>query len=337
VVAVVLLLLAGGAYAVGRAVFPTVFGGAPDYKGPGNGQATVRVMRGDTAGDIGATLKEAGVVRSVAAFRNAASDDSRARRIAAGYYRLRLKMSAREALRLLLDPSSRIRSSYVVPEGSTVARTLEIIAKSVDGMHLADLRAAAANPAALGVPSYAAGKLEGFLFPATYDVEPGTSPVDVLRAMVDRWKDEAASLDLDNRAAQTHRSPYEVLTLASLVEGEARFDAERGKVARVALNRLARGMRLGFDSTIQYALGKPKVGLTKADLRIDSPYNSRLHTGLPPTPIDNPGSASLEAALAPTPGSWLYFVVVDRAGHSGFATTYQEFLRLKAQGRRNAS
>jgi UPF0755 protein len=329
--------IAAAAYGVGRVVFPGVFGSAPDYAGPGDGEATVQIHAGDSARDIGDTLHQAGVVKSTAAFTRAASKDSRSRQLAPGYYRLRFRMRARDALAALLDPASRIRSRYTVPEGATVKRTLEIIARSVDGAKLADLQAAAANPAALGVPSYANGKLEGFLFPATYDVEPGSTAVDVLTAMVDRWKEEAARLDLESRAAQLKMTPYQVLVIASLVEGEARFDDERGKVARVAYNRLAKGMRLEFDSTIQYVLGKPKVGLTQSDLRIDSPFNTRRRTGLPPTPIDNPGAKSLEAAIDPTPGGWLYFVVIDKAGHSGFAVDYDEFLRLKAQGRRATS
>ncbi len=317
-----LIAVVGGKSLVGR-IRPA------DYAGPGEGSVTVEIPRGASASRMGSILEDAGVVKSAGAFKRAASAEAKASGIQPGFYELRLRMKASLAVALLLDPRARIRSRFTIPEGTTVTRTLEIIAKSVDRLPLADLKAAAAAPAALGLPPYAKGRLEGFLFPATYDVEPGTSAVEVLTMMVDRFDLAAERLQLVDRAAELGRTPYEILTIGSLVEAETPKADQRGKVARVAYNRLAKGMALQFDSTIQYALSAPKKQLFNSDLALDSPYNTYKHKGLPPTPINAPGEAALEAALAPTPGPWLYFVVIDKAGNSGFTADYAEFQRFK--------
>lgn len=333
-----LVVLAVVAVLGGRALLSRLTAGTPDYDGAGTGEVVAQVQRGDSAADIGETLERLDVVKSARAFRRVASDDERSRSIQPGYYRLRQLMSARAALDLLLDPSSRVRSRYTVPEGSTLARTLDIISRSVERMPLADLKAAVANPAALGLPDYAKGQVEGYLFPATYDVEPGTSATEVLTAMVDRFKVAAEQHDLAGRAQALGRSPHDLVVMASLVEGEAGTATDRGKVAQVAYNRLAKGMRLEFDSTLKYAYslrGENKTRLLLRDLELDSPFNSYRRTGLPPGAINSPGDAALAAAVAPTPGSWLYFVLIDTRGNSAFATTYEEFLRLKAQYKRD--
>lgn len=332
---VLVLLLA---FFGGRAVFGRFGGSAPDYDGPGSGEVVAQVTRGDSASAIGGRLAALDVVKSAKAFRAVASDDERSRGIQPGYYRMRSKMSARAALDRLLDPAARIRSRYTIPEGSTVAKTLQIISKSVEKMPLADLQAAVAKSAALGLPDYARGRVEGFLFPATYDVEPGTSAVEVLQAMVRRFALAAEAHSLVESARAVGRTPHEVLVLASLIEGEAGTATDRGKVARVAYNRLKQGMRLEFDATIKYAFalrGETKTRILLRDLEIDSPYNTYRRTGLPPTPISSPGDAAIRAALEPTPGPWLYFVVIDKQGNSAFTASYEEFLRLKARYQRD--
>jgi UPF0755 protein len=335
---VVLLAVVGGAVLGGRTLLRTIGGPAADYSGAGSGDVTVQVARGATAAGIGETLRTAGVVRSAKAFRNVAKADPRALRIQPGYYRLRLRMKARLALDLLLDPAARLRSRVTIPEGTSLARTLELIAKNVSDVPLASLREAAANPAALGLPAYANGRVEGFLFPATYDIEPGTSAVDVLRTLVQEFQVRAERLQLAERAAALRITPYQALVIASLVEGETGDASDRGKVARVVYNRLKRPMRLQFDSTVKYAYaltGVTKTRLLYKDLDIASPFNTYRHDGLPPAPISSPGEAALEAALSPTPGPWLYFVVIDTQGRSAFATTAAEFAALKARYRKD--
>jgi UPF0755 protein len=332
-----LVVIVGVALAGGRTLLSAFDRDAPDYSGAGTGEVVVQVEAGASSADIGAELKAKDVVKSSAAFVAAARDDDRSRTIQPGFYRMRTQMKAQLALELMLDPKSRVRSRFTVPEGTTVARTLEIIAKSVDDLPIADLKAAAANPAALGLPTWAEGRLEGMLFPATYDVEPGTSAVEVLSDMVSRFLVAAAESDLEGRAAELGMKPYDLLIIASLVEAETPKDDQRAKVSRVVFNRLAKNMRLEFDSTIKYAYGLRGVVKTRLlfkDLELDSPYNSYRRAGLPPTPINSPGEAAILAAAEPEPGPWLYFVVIDKEGNSAFSDNYQQFLRDKERYRR---
>jgi UPF0755 protein len=331
---VVLLLIAGVAFVGVKKVLPRFGGPPPDYTGAGSGEVTVQVPRGASLAGIGDVLETAGVVKSAGAFTRVAKDEPRAMKIQPGYYKLRSQMKAALALDLLLDPRSRLLSRVTIPEGTSLDRTLQLIAKNVSDVPLTSLREAAANPAALDLPEWAGGKLEGLLFPATYDFEPGSSAVDVLRTMVDEFEIRAERLQLVERAAALKLTPYQALVVASLVEGETGKESDRGKVARVVYNRLAKPMRLQFDSTVKYAYalkGENKTRLFYRDLEIASPYNTYRNDGLPPAPINSPGEAALEATLAPTPGPWLYFVVIDKEGNSAFAVTAEEFARLKRQ------
>jgi UPF0755 protein len=201
---------------------------------------------------------------------------------------------------------------------------------------LESLKSAASNPAALGVPPWGRSHpLEGFLFPATYDFPPHTTAVSALAAMVRRFNQEASSLDLVAGAEARHTTPYALLTLASIVQREGRLDADFPTIAEVFDNRLARNMTLGSDATLYYIKPLGYGLLTASDLRIDSPYNTRLHTGLPPTPIVSPGSLALRAVLHPSVGDYLYFVTIDKQGHAAFARTDAEFQKLVAESRRN--
>ena len=138
-------------------------------------------------------------------------------------------------------------------------------------------------------------------------------------------------MDLVQRAQALNRSPYEILTVASLLEAEVR-PADFTKVARVIYNRLDAGMPLQLDSTVAYATGADDLMLTQEQMDTASPYNTYLNTGLPPTPINSPGEAALDAALSPAQGPWLYFVTVNpKTGETKFAKGYQRFLRLKAE------
>jgi UPF0755 protein len=330
VVAVVLL----GAV-VGAKWFGSVFGAPPDYTGKGSGSVTVQVKPGQSLSDIGQALVDAEVVKSVEAFTDAASNDERATGIGPGYYELREHMQASLALALLLDPASLHQARVVVPEGRRMRDIFAAIADATD-VTVPQLEKAARDPAALGVPSWGAGhSLEGFLFPATYDFPPGTTAKQALTAMVTRFNQAADDVDLVKGAQRLGMSPYDILTIASIVEREGRLTEDFKKIAEVFYNRLDRGMRLDSDATLYYVLEPDHGGLTQSDLRIDSPYNTRLHPGLPPTPIASPGEAALAATLHPASGPYLYFVTIDKAGHAAFATTLEEFNRLVAQSRAN--
>lgn len=329
---VVLLLVAGGAALGGRALLAKFGGPPPDYAGAGTGEVKVQVVKGASAAAIGEALERVDVVKSAKAFTEVARKDERSLKIQPGWYRMRRQMKASLALDLLLDPKARLRSRVTIPEGTTVDRTLQLIAKNVSDVPIASLREAAKNTAALGLPDYANGKLEGFLFPATYDFEPGTSAVEILSTLVSEFQVRAERLQIAERAKALGITPYEALIIASLIEGETGDETDRGKVARVVYNRLKIPMRLQFDSTVKYAYaleGETKTRLFYRDLEIDSPYNTYRRDGLPPAPINSPGEAAFVAALDPTPGPWLYFVVIDKQGRSAFATTAAEFARLK--------
>ncbi len=321
--------LLGGAVVGGRSVISSLRGSSvADYSGAGSGEVLVQVRDGQTAGQIATTLAEEDVVKSAAAFRRAATAEPRSRSVQPGFYRMHLQMSGAAAVQLLLDPSARARSRVTLAEGLPLAAALQKIADATE-VPLADLQAAVADPAALGLPPYADGQVEGFLFPATYDVEPGTSAVDTLRLMTERFSRAARAVDLEARAASLGRTPYEVVTTASLIEKETAFAPDRAKVARVVYNRLDRRMPLQFDSTVNYLREEKKARLTLDDLKQESAYNTYQNTGLPPTPIDSPGQDALEAALSPADGDYVYFVTVAKDGSSLFTNDYGEFLRAK--------
>lgn len=340
-VAIVLVALVG-VIAVAAVVFSrgmdglrTLLGSPPDYSGAGTGSVVVQVQAGNSLSQIGSTLKHAGVVRSSGAFTKAAGDNPKSSTIGPGYYRMRHHMKASLAVALLLDPRSLVASRVVIPEGMRMDAILLTIAKDTH-LDLSALKQAAADPASLGVPSWGRGhSLEGFLYPATYTLSPDTTAHQALAAMVARFNQEATSVNLAAGSAKSHLSPYQVLTLASIVQREGRLDSDFPRIAEVFVNRLRRGMTLGSDATLYYIKPLGYGLLTASDLRINSPYNTRLHAGLPPTPIVSPGDLALKAALDPPTGPYLYFVTIDKAGHAAFATTKADFDKLVAESRRN--
>ena len=308
---------------------------APDYTGQGTGTVTVEITRGQTADDIAKTLEAKGVVKSAKAFQRAARDDVRSRSIQAGTYQLRKQMSAKAALALLLDPqASQIVNRVSVPSGKTVKQAAAIIqASKAAKLPPGAVAAALAKPQTLGLPSYARNRPEGFLYPETYDLPKGATATSILRQMTRRYAQVAASLKLEQTARAKGIDPYQAVIVASLIQAESNRRSDYPKVARVIYNRLNKNMPLGMDSTIHSITGRTgSVYTTPADRRIDSPYNTYLHTGLPPTPINSPTEETLRAALNPAAGSWLYFVTVDLdTGETAFASTLAEHEANRAQ------
>ena len=325
VLALLVALVAGALYGGQRVL--AMFESAPDYPGPGGEEVVVQIEPGQTAADVATTLRDEDVIASRSAFLSVANPDPRAASLQPGFYRLLKQMRAADAFELLLDPAARVLGRVTVPEGYTVEQTLEALAAGTE-IPLEDFQAAAQDPAAIGLPEYAES-LEGFLFPATYDVQPDSTAVDVLRMMTDRFKQAAQTLDIESRAAELGVTPYEVVVIGSLIERESRLDEELPKVSRVVYNRLEQGIPLGIDAAILYGLGRTSGGLTASDLARDTPYENRRQAGLPPTPIASPGEAALTAALQPEDGDWLYYVLMDRDGRHLFTDDYQEFLDQK--------
>ncbi|HVY09359.1 MAG TPA: endolytic transglycosylase MltG [Mycobacteriales bacterium] len=330
---VVLVVLVAIVVIVAR-VLSGVFGSGADYSGNGSGTAIVVVHPGDTASTIAKTLVDADVVKSDTAFTSAADANPASRGIQPGTYKLHQHMKASLALSLLLKPASLVSYTVPIPEGFTSADIVARIAADTP-IPAAALRAALQNPTALGLPSWANGHVEGFLFPATYQVTPGETATEVLRAMVTRFGQAATEVHLGSGAKHLGMSEYDVITLASIVQREGRLTPDFPKIAEVFLNRLHNGMRLDSDATLYYVLGPNHGGLTSADLQLDTPYNTRKYGGLPPTPINSPGVAAIEAVLHHATGPYLYFVTIDQAGHTAFATTLDRFNQLVAQSRAN--
>jgi UPF0755 protein len=297
---------------------------AEDFPGPGSGVVTVQIEEGQTGGDIGDTLVEAGVVASRAAFVEAFNDNDAAVGIQAGSYDLLQGMRAIDAVAALLDPANRAEYQLTVVEGLRVEQVYERIA-SVTGIPLADIEAAASDPAAIGLPAEAGGNLEGWLGAATYTIDRDATAAQILGLMIDHTE---AIFDRNSVPAERRQ---EALIKASIVEKEVNQPDDYGRVARVIENRLqpnnATNGTLGMDSTLAYGLGKSGLDLTRSELASDHPYNTRVHPGLPPGPIGSPGRAAIEAVLNPPEGDWLYFVTVNPdTGETRFTADYQEHL-----------
>lgn len=285
-----------------------------DYTGEGSGAVSVVVHKGDAGRTIGAALEKAGVVKTAKAFANAASDNPQAGSIQPGTYALRARMSASSALAMLLDPANRTVPRVTIREGVWTSEVIKLLSAAT-GRPLADYVVALKDPAALGLPAVAKGNAEGYLFPSTYEFEKTSTAAEQLHAMV------AKSLDELDKLGVTPEKMHRVLTIASIVEAEASAEADRPKVARVIENRLARPMPLQMDSTVHFVSGRRgNAGTTNVERQSKSPYNTYLVTGLPPGPIDSPGRSAMQAAVAPAPGPWLYFVAVNpETGETRFA------------------
>jgi UPF0755 protein len=304
--------------------------GSDDYPGPGSGSVTIIVRKGDSLSTMGATLSDAGVVKSPSAFVSAATANEAASTIGPGTYTLRRQMSGDGAVALMLDPVSRASSRLVLPEGLRLTQTIETAAEA-SKIAVSDFEAALQDPTQLGLPVWAKNRPEGFMFPATYDLTGDESAESLLQNFVKRFDQASSETDLVSRAVKIGRTPYEVLIVASLLQGEGTPN-DFAKIARVVYNRLDAGMPLQFDSTVAYGLGITRLNLTQEQLDSTSPYNTYVVKGLPPTPINSPGDAAIEAALNPANGKWLYFVTVNPdTKETKFAKTYEKFLRLKSE------
>ena len=321
-----LALLGGGAAFVvvqGGGCLSRILSSAPeDYVGDGFGAVVVQVRSGDTATKIGERLAKAGVVKTSEAFSDAARNDDRSREIQVGFYRLRREMSAVAALAMLLDPDSRAGTTVTLPEGLRLSEIVSVLAQNTR-FTPREITAALEDSRALPLPPYARGEPEGYLFPATYEISPKQPVRDVLAAMVERFSQAAADVDLVAGARQLGITPGQAVTIASLVQAEASRTQDMAKVARVIYNRLRIDEPLGLDSTVHYAVeSSGDIFTTRKERGVNSPYNTYNRVGLPPGPIDSPGEDALRAALDPAKGDWIYFVTVNLdTGKTKFATT----------------
>ncbi len=327
---VLLVVLAALVFAVLKV--KDMLGGPDDYSGQGTGKVVIEVPEGANGQQIADILARKDVVKSAEAYYQVSLNDPRAQSIQPGFYQLRKQMSAKAALGALVDKKNRVEGRVAVPEGANVDQIIELIEAGSE-ISKKDVVAALDKPKSLGLPKDAAGNPEGYLFPATYTVEPGTSATDLLKQMVAKAVEVYKSMDIASRAQGLGYSGAEIITVASLLEREAQRGEDFPKVARVLYNRLDKGMALQLDSTVQYvSKRKGDVFTTPEERDNPSQYNTYKHPGLPPGPIGSPGEKTIEAALNPAEGSWMYFVTVNlETGETVFSDTNDEHSKAVAE------
>jgi UPF0755 protein len=272
-------------------------------------ETTITIASGDAGPQVSQKLYDAGVTRTPDSLYDYMIENEVGFTFQPGVYSLRTQMTSAAVITALEDPANRLENSAQLREGLTVAQSLTLISEQMS-IPVEELESAVADPAAYGV---SAESLEGWLFPATYTFDPGTTPQQIIQRMVDRAIQslDEAGVPVDDR--------QRVLTIASIIQREARTEEDFYKVSRVIQNRLDPGNQetyglLQMDSTAQYGYGELHDGTVSSSgeaLGDDNPWNTYIHPGLPVGPIANPGDTAIAAALSPTEGDWLYFVTVN--------------------------
>ncbi|MGE2716553.1 endolytic transglycosylase MltG [Mycolicibacterium litorale] len=346
-----------GAVFLGSKLWHGMFGGnGNDFAGDGVTDVVIQVHDGDSTTAIGQTLHDNNVVATVKAFVDAAEGNSGISAIQPGFYKVRTEIPAANAVDRLTDPQSRV-GKLVIPEGRQLDDVSDVKTNAVtEGIFTliskatcVDLDgeqrcvpadeikrvAATAAPAALAVPEWAAQpvramgddhrRLEGLIAPGAWNIDPSATPQDILATLVRSSANQYAQGGLLETANAMNLSPYQVLTVASLVQRESKPE-DFAKVARVIYNRLAENRTLEFDSTVNYPLDRIEVATTDGDRGQLTPWNTYVRAGLPATPICSPSQPALLAAENPADGDWLYFVTIDLQGTTLFTRDYNEHL-----------
>jgi len=283
-------------------------------------EITLVVPQGATGHDVAALLARNGVIGSQLAFELLARLKREQAAMKAGEFRFSPHRTAAEILRQVVEGGQQIAVWVTIPEGFTAKEVAGVLADrgfgdsaSFDRVFLHD---------SLTLDGYKTPTLEGYLFPDSYLIPKSATPPRIIKIFTDQFR-TALPRDAASRARSLHLTIPQVVTLASLVEREAKADAERPLMAGVYYNRLKRGMPLQVDATIEYTFPRHKTAISFADLASESPYNTYKHVGLPPTPIANPGRPSLDAAFFPKKSDYLYYVYMGN-GRSAFARTLAE-------------
>ncbi|MCB2414058.1 endolytic transglycosylase MltG [Demequina sp. TTPB684] len=323
-VAIALVVFAiGGSYAYNfvTTTFERDTNEIADYEGVGQGVIQVVIEPGDTGTDIAATLYEAGVIASEQAYINASNANPDSSGIKPGFYFMAREMKAEYALLALLDPNNRDLRKITIPEGKQLSFYYDKIA-SLTGYSVDEVKAAAEDTAAIGLPAEANGNLEGWLFPSTYNFNPGVTPSDVLREMI------ATTVQKLDAKGVAPADRLKILTIASLIEMEAGLDVDRPLISGVIYNRLNRDMKLELDATVKYIAPSEGAFVSADDKQVDSPYNTYMYTGLPPGPISGSGEASIDAAIAPASHNYVFYVTVNLDSRETlYAETYDQHLK----------
>ena len=304
-----------------------------DFTGAGYGSVMVEVNSGDTATSLAPELLNNGVIASDRAFVLAAEHSTNTQGLVPGTFRMHKHMQATLAYAMLVNPANVVEFTARIPEGLRATDIIARLAAADPHISPSAYQQALKNLSALGLPPYAHGKPEGYLYPDTYQIQPNASALSVLQQMVQSFNLEAGAVNLTQNA-----HPDQVIIVASLVQAEGGSVSDYPKIARVIYNRLAQGMKLQLDSTVLYGLNTYGILARGTQLQSDSPYNTYKFKGLPPGPIDSPGAAAIQAALNPAAGNWLYFVTVDpKTKLTKFTSSYTQFLEFEQELRHNTT
>jgi len=289
----------------------------------------ITVPKGASASDIGKLLVEKGVIESALAWRITLYLEGGGDKIEAGKYNLFAGLAPKDALNLLAEGATVDFVTVTIPEGAWVTDFARIIGKNTHISAADFLEALASGEVTAELKPEDVDSFEGLLFPSTYQVVEDDTAITLAQRIVDEFERQISHIDFSEIEKRGY-SVYDAVIVASMIEAEARLNDERPKIASVIYNRLDVGERLGIDATVSYAIGEHIEDLTVSDLATDSPYNTRLHAGMPPTPIGAPGRASLEASADPALGDLFFYVVNDCEGHHAFSETSAQFARDKA-------
>lgn len=325
---VVLALVA----AIAGAVWWTFYRAESDV--PPGRVVEVEVPKGASGGEVGRLLAEKGVVRNATMFGIRARSLNASGKLKPGVYELTTGSDYDAVIRLLEAGPTIVYHTLTIPEGWTIDQIAARVQEKT-GISASEFSTIASTRARdFDFPFLTGEKsasLQGYLFPKTYQVREGSTAEQVIRLMLAQYGRETAGIDM-SYARSRNLTPRDVLIIASIIEREASVAQDRPLVASVIYNRLKAGMRLQLDSTVMYILGNRNKLYTK-DLKVESPYNTYLHAGLPPGPIANPGIVAIDAAAAPARTSYLYYIMDHKDGSQSFAATYEQFLKLKAAAR----
>ncbi len=295
------------------------------FHGDGSGKVKVTIPKGSSVSEVGDLLGEKGVIDSSALFQIRVTLDGKRSDLYAGHFTLAHGMSYSAAIDALSTAPVKRVTSVTIPEGYSRPQAAELVEEDgVPGSYTkATVKSKYLKPAEYG--GKGAKNLEGFLFPDTFELKPKAPVADLVQLQLQDFKKRIKGVDM-KYAKSKNLTVYDVLTIASMVEREAGVAKQRKLVASVIYNRLHEGMPLGIDATIRFATGNYSKPLTESQLAVDSPYNTRTNSGLPPGPINSPGLAAIEAAAHPAKTDYLFYVNnPDSCNELTFAKTEAEF------------
>lgn len=325
------LIAAAAAVIIAAGIF-AFYSSATGAVDPGNDtQIKVEIPQGSSTGSIAAILKEEGTIESEFIFRLKSKLGGFDGEYKAGLYGLSKDMTMEEQMKMICEGKT-LGSFITVTEGMNTVKIGEML-ESQDIVTAEEFYREAENgdfdyDFLKGAPE-GPGRLEGFLYPETYRVEPGDTAHDIIDRMLAQFEKVYESVYKD-AVKKSGRSINEIMTVASIVEREARVDEDKKNVASVIYNRLEIDMPLQMDSILAYITGEDKIKASLDDTKVESDYNPYQNKGLPPGPICSPGSAAIEAAINPPETDYLYFVATEKLdGTNVFSETYEDFLKNK--------